>query len=520
MILRLLGPAQAMFVAAIFVAARASAAAPIKSIALNYRAHTSALNFAYGADGNHGVQCETGVSVATDLASFGATLIRTHDADAIDWTIYFPHPKLDVRTDDPANYNWTVADAYFRGIVDAGFEPYLRLGTSWGTGPGGGLPPAGTPYNRSALVDILLHTVMHFNDGWGGGGFVQKSVRYWEIWNGVAFCRARCCVAGPFTHPNPQPLPSAAEPDDTCSFRKDAPPPACGRFWNRTAADFYDLADDAARAIKAYDAALIVGTTGVANVWWPAHNPFGFPLIAELGRRGTPIDFFSWHGYISDVSWYARTAAAVRAALDAAYPQRRVEMHVTEFFPCVLCDEQDSAYGAAVMASTLATFASAGVTVASAYPLCTSGAGRTAKGWGLFDEVSVPGAAAWRPLTHAFALFGELASTAPQLLGPISVSPAEPSNYTVLAGRDARGSVLKMLLGVQQSTTTSVAVEVRGLGGGDGRPWSWDAVALNNSLHSPALVAGGVARPDATDVLRLAFPLAPPAVVLLRVQRV
>ena len=53
---------------------------------------------------------------------------------------------------------------------------------------GGGLPPAGVPYNRTALVDVLLHTVMHYNDGWGatpGGQSFEDSpsIRYLEIWN-------------------------------------------------------------------------------------------------------------------------------------------------------------------------------------------------------------------------------------------------------------------------------------------------------------------------------------------------
>ena len=167
----------------------------------------------------------------------------------------------------PSSYNWTAGDAYFTRIVDAGLEPYFRLGTSWSV-VGGGLPPDGTPYNHTALVDVLVHTIMHYNDGWGGdagGAAGRGGVRYWEIWN---------------------------EPDSTCTYNKVN---GCGRFWNRSATDFYDFVDATARAIKAYDATLHVGTCGVAAPMQQPQNPYSFGLIEALGARSTPLDFFSWH---------------------------------------------------------------------------------------------------------------------------------------------------------------------------------------------------------------------------------
>ena len=297
---------------------------------------------------------------------------------------------------------------------------YFRLGTSWGQ-LGGGLPPAGVPYNRSALVDILLHTVMHYGDGWGGGENLSRvgRTRFFEIWN---------------------------EPDSSCAYSHG---PDCGRFWNRSAADFFDLVDETVRAIKAYDGTLVVGADGVANarsgdtaksdhphpdgfIYWPntdivcskilgpcdlgaatlvgsvrecegrcnatvgcaafvswvsdstaprSHcqlkqivgpgsfdptkrrstrvrvfnpvpNPFSWGMIAELGKRKTPLDFISWHGYIDQPSWYSDTITAVRTHLQAA-GLGHVQQHVTEWFPCILCPEQDSTKGAAAFGGTL-----------------------------------------------------------------------------------------------------------------------------------------------------------------------
>ena len=51
---------------------------------------------------------------------------------------------------------------------------------------------------------------------------------------------------------------------------------------------------------------------------------------------------------------YTSTAAAVRARLDrAGLPH--VAQHVTEWFPCVLCKDQDDALGAAALGSTADT---------------------------------------------------------------------------------------------------------------------------------------------------------------------
>eukprot|EP00035_Acanthoeca_spectabilis_P011854 m.209260 g.209260 ORF g.209260 m.209260 type:complete len:280 (-) comp15464_c0_seq8:948-1787(-) len=176
----------------------------------------AAFDFEYGVD--HGPRCDSGVDVADDLLRFGSSLIRTHDSGVLDWPVVYPHPNFDAPTDDPASYVWDAADVYWGNIVDSGLEPYLRLGTSWGQ-LGGGLPPAGVPYNRTALVDVLLHTVKHYREGWGGGrNFSGTSkFRYTELWN---------------------------EPDSAVTGTPH------GRFWNRSAADFYDLIHDTAVALK------------------------------------------------------------------------------------------------------------------------------------------------------------------------------------------------------------------------------------------------------------------------------
>lgn len=221
--------------------------------------------FEYGVD--HGPVCDSAcsrwsasgeclmngpaVDVAPELLAMGASLIRTHDSGVLDWPVVFPHSlalpnasSVTPDTMDPANYNWSRADEYYGRIINSGLEPYFRLGTSWGQLQGG-LPPASVAYNRTALVDVLLHTVMHYNEGWGGGqNFTSAGkTRYFEIWN---------------------------EPDSSCDYAKGAA--GCGRFWNRTAAEFYDLIDQTVRVVKGYDPTLQVGSDGVASAMTPSSN--------------------------------------------------------------------------------------------------------------------------------------------------------------------------------------------------------------------------------------------------------
>jgi hypothetical protein len=526
-----------------------------KHIAVDFAAPAPPpFSFAFGV--NHGPQCDCAghVSVAAELQRIGASVIRTHDSGVLDWPLYFPHslslaePNATTpRTDDPANYNWAAADEYYANIVDSGFSPYFRLGTSWGQ-KGGGLPPAGTPYNRTALVDVLLHTVMHFNAGWGthpggrdfGGRNASSRTLYWEIWN----------------EPD-----SAALPASSASF---------GRFWNRTAADLYLLVHETATAIKAFDPTLRVGADGCSGygMLTPGDaSAYSFGMIDYLGSRQTPVDFFSWHEYTEATDLYTSIAEAVRDRLDHA-GMAHVAQHVTEWFPCILCKDQDNARGAAALGSTLVRMVDAGVALVALYPLCSSDEGRLdGHGWGLFDGQSVPGTALWRPLTHVLASFGELISSCPLGLPATASPPASTvvdnsssdttnttDTITVLAGRSGDGAPrsLKLLLaspglcprvyspsGCTPSAFTTINLTVSGLGisngglngrlnrGISGAPapapaaseWRY-SVALTNESATEHIVLGGIVSPNQRGEVTLSFEARSPAVAFVRMSLV
>ena len=71
--------------------------------------------------------------------------------------------------------------------------------------------------------------------------------------------------------------------------------------------------------------------------------------------------------------YFKNTSKEVRAHLDAVGLQH-VTMHVTEWFPCILCNKQDTAQGAAAFSGTLATFLESGVTLATLWVIVLLGA--------------------------------------------------------------------------------------------------------------------------------------------------
>lgn len=477
-----------------------------KVVAIDYTA-TSTQSFTYG--GNRGPRCagfppftsahplDDGADTSSGLHSIGAQLIRTHDTDALDWNLAYPHPSFDANTSDPASYNFSAGDRYMRRILGGGFGPYLRLGAGYFIA-GGGVPRAGLPYNRTALVDVLLHIVMHYNDGWGGGPFRNRSVRYVEIWN---------------------------EPDSSCQWSTAA---GCGKFWNRSAADFYDLFDATARALKRHDPSLLVGGPGCALPYapWarPAPNPFSFGLIDEVAKRRTPLDFFSWHFYTDQAGLMTTIAAAVRAKLEGA-GLSGVEQHVSEWNICALCKEQDTAEGAAATAHILMRMMAAKVGAATFYPTCAGGEGQTGTGWGLFDQETRPGLALWRKQTHAHAAFGEALGSAPastrqpRPLLLVAARPAEEGFGGMATKAAADAGSLRVLLASQRSNYSAVKVVIANIATHGSTTWRW-TVSVINATSSNATLASGEAVVPQGGLLEVRFSLPPPAVALLRAERV
>jgi hypothetical protein len=340
--------------------------------------------------------------VGPQLVAAGSTLIRTHDSGVLDWCVLFPDPTRDPL--DPTAYDWAAGDAYFASIVSAGFRAYLRLGTSWSVPS-----PACISPDPDVFAAVAVQTLRRYNElrpaAWPAG-----QVAYVELWN---------------------------EPDGA-------------RFWNGTAAAFYELFDTTARALKAFDAGLRVGGPGVGGPLQSSAVNFSFGLLDFVAARGTPIDFFSWHSYgdiaAAPAAWghsptgiYNATIAAVRAALRARNLSARVSQHVTEWQPVILGrgNVTGSAEAASFTASALSLMAAArDVQVSVFYPAC-EGTGSDGS-WGMFLDWG-NGTLGWRREGRAWAAVGGLLRDAPNALDA-RVAPAQPADdFVVLAGASDAG---------------------------------------------------------------------------------
>jgi hypothetical protein len=355
--------------------------------------------------------------VGPPLVAAGSTLIRTHDSGVLDWCVLFPDPTRDPL--DPSAYDWAAGDAYFASIVSAGFRVYLRLGTSWSVPS-----PACIAPDPAVFAAVAVATLRHYNER--GAGWPAGQVAFVEIWN---------------------------EPDGS-------------RFWNKTAAAFYELFDATARALKAYDARLRVGGPGVGGPLQPSAVNFSFGLLDFVAARGTPIDFFSWHSYgdiaAAPAAWghsptgiYNATIAAVRAALAARNLSAR--QHVTEWQPVILGlgNVTGSAEAASFTASALSLMAAArDVQVSIFYPACEGVGGDGS--WGMFLDWG-NGTLGWRREGRAWAAVGSLLRDAPNALDA-RVAPAQPADdFIVLAGASDAGDVQSIIVSSRAPAANATA---------------------------------------------------------------
>lgn len=218
-----------------------------------------------------------------NLALYSALRIpyaRNHDANfnsgyggpyTVDISAIFPN--FDADENDPKSYDFACTDEYVAVTELSGTKTFFRLGQSiehrikkYHIFP---------PKDNAKWARICEHIIMHYNYGWADG--YEYGIEYWEIWN---------------------------EPDlDVNTDNK--------RTWTGTTEQFYDLYEVAAKHLKAKFPQLRIGGPAVC---FPREWSEGF--LAEMHRRGVPMDFFSWHVYAREPKWVAEIACTARAMLN------------------------------------------------------------------------------------------------------------------------------------------------------------------------------------------------------------
>lgn len=290
-----------------------------------------------------------------DLSSahreLGFPFVRLHDTphhliNTVDISNVFPIFHAD--EDDPANYVFAPTDDYIQSILDCGSQVVYRLGQTiehqkrqkYFIHP----PPDAAKWAR-----ICAAIVRHYNEGWAGG--FRHGIRHWEIWG----------------------------------------EPEIPALWSGTPEQYFHLYETTARHLKAHDPTLRVG--GPSSAWW---GDFSRAFLTFCRDRDVPLDFFSWHSYMSP-GRACRNAVEVRAFLDGL-GLGHVESHLNEWNRCFdgfafgadftrqappLFARIAGAEGAAFAAAMLCLLQDLPVDMANYYHASTSC-------WGLFDAYGAP----------------------------------------------------------------------------------------------------------------------------------
>ena len=214
--------------------------------------------------------------------------------------------NFDADENDPASYDFTFTDFLIKSLMDAGVEPYYRLGITienqsyiktYHTDP---------PKDYDKWARICEHIIMHYNEGWADG--FHYNITYWEIWN---------------------------EPDNINHEPSE--------LWSGTPEQFYRLYDVAAKHLKSRFPNIKVGgysSWGFTAI--TAENPtekhkyfleFFINFLEYITKHGSPIDFFSWHSYYKTeitLVW----EKFIRTKL-TEYGLGHIEDHLTEWLPLV-----------------------------------------------------------------------------------------------------------------------------------------------------------------------------------------
>lgn len=196
--------------------------------------------------------------------------------------------NFDADPEDPASYIFEPTDAYLSNIAAAGTKIFYRLGAAiehefkFGTYP---------PKDNLKWAKICEHIIRHYNEGWANGFFF--GIEYWEIWNEFD------CRNGDGTNP----------------------------CWQGTFPEFAEFYSVAARYLKGKFPHLKIGGPAFASIWDAAASDAFFKVMQ---RDKVPIDFLSYHAYMSTVKDFLATVAQANKVF-AAYGYGGAEKVLNEW---------------------------------------------------------------------------------------------------------------------------------------------------------------------------------------------
>lgn len=234
------------------------------------------------------------------LTEAGIPFARLHDTGGtFGGGLFVDIPNLfrdfDADPSDPASYDFAFTDKLITALVEAGVEPFFRLGVSIENDRCVRVYHITPPKDAAKWARICEGIIRHYTEGWADG-FTYR-IRYWEIWN---------------------------EPEN----QHDA---ALNEMWTGTAEQYYELYEVASKHLKAcfphlkfggYASSGFYGVleeTASADAAWKDRvqyfMQFFDDFLAYVKAHNCPLDFFSWHSYAS-IEDTAKFAAHARRRLD------------------------------------------------------------------------------------------------------------------------------------------------------------------------------------------------------------
>ena len=222
-------------------------------------------------------------------------LIMTAHCNPVDIPGMFP--DFDADPYDESSYDFAFADVLVKGLVDAGVEPFWRLGVTFENYTAIKGYHVFPPKNPMKWAQICEGVIRHYTEGWADG--YHFDIKYWEIWN---------------------------EPDNYETYPDN-------NGWAGTKEEYYELYDVTAKHLKKCFPHLMIGGYSSCGFYAitetkqnsgncsPRHEYFieffnGF--INYIKEHGSPFDFFSWHTYADDVENVRDYARYARCRLDEA----------------------------------------------------------------------------------------------------------------------------------------------------------------------------------------------------------
>ena len=227
--------------------------------------------------------------------------------------------NFDADETKPESYDFAFTDALLAGMAQYGIKPYFRLGVTIENQSFIKAYHIHPPKDYEKWARICEHIVRHYNEGWADG--YHYGIEYWEIWN---------------------------EPDNR-------PDPKLNQMWTGSPEEYYALYDVTAKHLKkCFGDSIKVGgyaATGFYGIFaapdkykvnvekrtdirYTGENEayrmkFFFGFMDYIKKHNSPMDFFSWHCYLT-----ADVTSAVADFVDIVlteYGYGHVETHLNEW---------------------------------------------------------------------------------------------------------------------------------------------------------------------------------------------